>query len=113
MSDLIFTAVPSGIAPDGRHLLRVLVVPRLDGGTVAGSGMAAWPPAALLEGRSMFVQWASEEDVSVTTLPVAPEDVTFAVQPGLWARFFGPDMNVGGEAGATGAWARRRPSRSR
>ncbi|MFF8449475.1 hypothetical protein ACF06Q_17525 [Streptomyces leeuwenhoekii] len=85
MSDMLWIPVPDGLDDDG-PLLRVLVVPRLDGGTTAGHGMAQWPPPALADGTvraEVFVPGSG---------PPAPPDRQFDlvpglhVQPGLWQR---------------------------
>jgi hypothetical protein len=85
MSDMLWIPVPGGF-DDGNPLLRVLVVPRLDGGSPADHGMAQWPPSALTGGTvraELFVPSSG---------PPAPPDSQFDiapgmhVQPGLWQR---------------------------
>ncbi|MEA2126772.1 MAG: hypothetical protein QOI80_3554, partial [Solirubrobacteraceae bacterium] len=60
MSELLWIAVPGGLE-GGRHLLRVLIVPRLNGGTLAASGMAEWPPHELLT-AAPTVTWRAGDD---------------------------------------------------
>ncbi|THA30102.1 hypothetical protein [Streptomyces sp. A1547] len=85
MSDMLWIPVPGGLE-DGGPLLRVLVVPRLDGGTLAGHGMTQWPPSALTGGAvraEVFLPGSG---------PPAPPDRQFdlvpvlRVQPGIWQR---------------------------
>ncbi|MET7293105.1 hypothetical protein ABZS79_13370 [Streptomyces griseoloalbus] len=85
MSDMLWIPVPGGFV-DGSPLLRVLVVPRLEGGTPAEHGMAQWPPSALAGGTvraELFVPGSG---------PPAPPDSQFdivpglRVQPGIWQR---------------------------
>ncbi|UGS37149.1 hypothetical protein [Capillimicrobium parvum] len=97
MSELLWISVPGGV--DGRPLLRVLVVPRLDGGTLAGSGMAAWPSRGLLAGPALSVEWRAGEGSPITAIPVSSGDVTFTHQQDLWAQFFAAETPVGTTAG--------------
>lgn len=96
MSELLWIAVPGGTHPAGSRLLRVLVVPKLDGGTLEGSGMATWPPAALLApNRSLVVDWRAGENAPIVETEPAATDVTFEHKDGLWGRFFPPHTPVG------------------
>ncbi|MFF0000919.1 hypothetical protein [Streptomyces avermitilis] len=85
MSDMLWIPVPGGFE-DGGRLLRVLVVPRLDGGTPAGHGMAQWPPAALTGGTVRVELFAPG------SAPPAPPGRQFDLaprlhdQPGVWQR---------------------------
>ena len=49
MSEMLWIAVPNGVK-SGKAVLRVLIVPKLDGGTLSQHGMAQWPPNALRQG---------------------------------------------------------------
>ncbi|MGW0314032.1 hypothetical protein [Streptomyces flavidovirens] len=85
MSDMLWIPVPGGFE-DGGPLLRVLVVPRLDGGTLAGHGMAQWPPSALTGGTVR-----AEVFLPGSAPPAAPDgqfDLVprLHVQPGVWQR---------------------------
>ena len=93
MSELLWISVPGGIDDSGR-LLRVLVVPKLGGGTLEGSGMATWPPPRLLNGE-LTLHWRSDEDAATVDTVVIPDDVTIEAENGLWQRFFPPDTGVG------------------
>lgn len=88
MSDMLWIPVPGGF-DDGSQLMRVLVVPRLDGGdggTPAEHGMAQWPPSALTGGTVRVELFAPG------SAPPAPADRQFDlaprlhVQPGVWQR---------------------------
>ncbi|MEU2061293.1 hypothetical protein [Streptomyces sp. NPDC013455] len=86
MSDMLWIPVPGGFDDDGGPLLRVLVVPRLDGGTLAGHGMDRWPPAALTAGTVRVELFAPG-----SAPPAAPDgrfDLVprLHVQPGVWQR---------------------------
>jgi hypothetical protein len=56
MSELLWVAVPSGFAMATTALLRVMVVPRLQAGTLGNAGLQDWPAlladASLNSGRS-------------------------------------------------------------
>src|SRR6266542_6120287 len=95
MSELLWISVPGGAGDDGRPLLRVLVVPRLEGPDLERAGMGTWPPAGLLEAPALTIEWRESEGAQATPTPVANEDVTFDGTPGLWERFFSPDMPLG------------------
>jgi hypothetical protein len=89
MSDLLWVAVPSGLA-GGAPLLRVLVVPRLDtDGTLADHGLGTWPPDALREGTVRVLVGATPEDA--TAHDVTPR---LDADPAVWAAFLGPEATV-------------------
>jgi len=85
MSDLRMVAVPSGLAPDGSARVRVLVVPRLDSGTLTDFGLDDWPAAladATLE-LNVNVGDGSQTVVPATLLSSARSEV--------WQAFFSGD----------------------
>ena len=85
MSDLRMVAVPCGLAPDGSARVRVLVVPRLDSGTLTDFGLGDWPgllAAATLE-LKVDVGSGSQTVVPVTPLSSGRSEV--------WQAFFSGD----------------------
>jgi hypothetical protein len=93
MSELIWIAVPGGIGtPDphqpDRHeaTLRVVITPRLDGGTLDSNGMKDWPPRDLVHPR-VTVEFARSIGGAVASVtPDPPPQI--AAQDGLWKAFF-------------------------
>ncbi len=78
-------AVPSGLAPDGSVRVRVLVVPRLDSGTLTDFGLDDWP-ALLADATLEFnvdVGNGSQSVVSATPLSSGRSEV--------WQAFFSGD----------------------
>jgi hypothetical protein len=96
MNELLWISVPGGIRADGRPLLRVLVVPRLEGATLADAGMGSWPPPALLANPALQIVWREDENAAPRTTDVAPADVRFDATAGLWQRFFGAALPLEG-----------------
>jgi hypothetical protein len=94
MSELLWISVPGGVDA-GRPLLRVLVVPRLEGPDLQQAGMAHWPPAGLLEAPVLTLEWRASEETDAVANPVPGNDVTFEATPGLWERFFAADLPLG------------------
>jgi len=89
MSHLMMIAIPGGRTATGDGLLRVLMVPVLDGGgTLAAHGMATWPPPGLAADDARLVV---EVAPAPTPTPAASAALRPAVDavPGLWQRFFG------------------------
>lgn len=89
MSELIWVAVPGGIdrkVEPPEAILRVVILPRLSGTTLAASGMEHWPPPALTK-DTLSVQVSSSPDTEGRTIPVPPPYLQ--AQPGLWEEFFG------------------------
>lgn len=83
MSELLWIAVPGGIT-SGTALLRVLVVPKLDGGPLSRHGMDHWPPATLQQGPvrvEVHAAGANPQSRPALTRDVTP---TIAFQRGLW-----------------------------
>src|SRR5262249_26547459 len=83
VSELLWIAVPGGIT-SGTALLRVLVVPKLDGGPLSRHGMDHWPPATLLQGPvrvEVHAAGANPQAQPALTRDVTP---TIAFQRGLW-----------------------------
>lgn len=83
MSQLLFIPVPGGIQADGTATLRLVVVPRLDTGSMADNGLASWPPAEL---RAPLAVTFTPDSGAPTTVEVTPRLVD---QDGLWAQVFG------------------------
>ena len=83
MSTLMFVPVPGGVRADDTAVLRVLVVPRLDSGSVSDNGLAAWPPAEL---RGPLQVTLTPDGGAPVQLDVTPRLVD---QPGLWTSVFG------------------------
>jgi hypothetical protein len=100
MSDLLWIPVPGG-REAGQNLLRVLIVPRLDGGTLEESGMAEWPPQALLDGE-LALTWRAADDADELAGP-APEVARVADGRELWRELFDPGTPVGVERRRTTA----------
>jgi hypothetical protein len=87
MSELLWVAVPGGRHEDRQALLRVLVVPKLDGDSLDSAGMASWPPDELVA-ATLSVGFAASvegdtvpDDVEVVSIEVAPPHVQ--AQPDL------------------------------
>jgi hypothetical protein len=83
VSELLWIAVPGGIA-SSTALLRVLVVPKLEGGPLSRHGMDHWPPATLQQGPvrvELHAAGASTQSPPALTRNVTP---TIAFQRGLW-----------------------------
>jgi hypothetical protein len=96
MSELLWVAVPGGTFErevPGRTfergaLLRVLIVPKLQGGSLVDHGMQSWPPRSLVEAtlEVQFAELAAEPDAATAqTVQVNPD---VAAQPEVWERLF-------------------------
>jgi hypothetical protein len=88
MSDLLWVAVPGGISGQGagaQATLRMVIMPRLDGGTLADNGMDHWPPAELVN-AGLAIDFASAVGAGITTVTVSPPHLQ--PQRGLWEKFF-------------------------
>jgi hypothetical protein len=88
MSDLLWIAVPGGLASADDVTLRVLVVPRLDAAVpLSAQGMGRWPPPELIAPTTRAsVELAQDPDGAVgEPLRVA---VRLDAQDGLWDAFF-------------------------
>ena len=89
-SELLWIAVPGGLmtSHDAQHaVLRVLVVPRLQGNSLASEGLVTWPPPALAT-ATLAVEFGPDPKHPAPPVLVAPPHVQ--AQPGLWEAFFGP-----------------------
>ncbi|KAF0846827.1 hypothetical protein [Nocardia caishijiensis] len=96
MSEMLWVAVPSG--RDGAELsVRVLVVPRLDEGTLVDFGLADWP--SLLNDQTGF-ELRVRTDTGERVVASAPRLVARA-RSELWHEFFG------GDAGFVRQWEDR------
>ena len=95
MNELIWIAVPGGFAEDERGtrrmILRVAVMPRLDGSTLSDAHMAEWPPPALTA-ATLTVDFAESPGSTVTSCSISPPH--FQAQKGLWGQFFPSEMLV-------------------
>ncbi|MGI4832327.1 MAG: hypothetical protein ACRYFK_02600 [Janthinobacterium lividum] len=88
-SELLWIAVPGGItaSDDGRYaVLRVLVVPRLQGSSLASEGLATWPPPGLAT-ATLAVEFGPDSQHFAPPVLMAPPHMQ--AQPGLWDAFFG------------------------
>ncbi|MFD9733286.1 hypothetical protein [Umezawaea sp. NPDC059074] len=82
MSELLWVAVPSGL--DGADaLIRVLVVPRLEGNSLDEFGLRDWP--TLLEGLSFRLR----TDTSAGVAPAGRPVLRPAARSDVWQAFFG------------------------
>jgi hypothetical protein len=94
MSELLWVTVPGGIVGTGaarQAVLRVLVTPKLDGGTLADNGMEQWPPLSLTT-APLVVDFAASVDGPVQEVQVMPPHIR--PQLGVWEAFFSPDTVV-------------------
>lgn len=102
MSELVWVAVPGGVR-EGKALVRVLIDPRLTGGSLAGDGMQSWPPPALAD-EALELDFApdggSPDATNLRTLAVTPD---IDAQAGLWERWFTHMPVERSTARATGA----------
>jgi hypothetical protein len=88
MSTLLWATVPGGIVGTGaarQAVLRVLVTPRLDGGTLNTNGMDPWP-AASLTSATLVADFAASPDGPVQQVEVMPPHIR--PQPDVWGAFF-------------------------
>ena len=83
MSQLIFVPVPGGVREDGTMILRLMVVPRLDTGSLADNGLTSWPPDQVRE--PLLVTFTTDGDAP-TTVDITPR---LSDQDGLWSAVFG------------------------
>ena len=93
-SELIWVAVPGGIkraVEPSVAVLRVVIIPRLLGTSLASGGMEHWPPPALTNG-TLAVQFSRSPVAVGRTVNVLPPHIQ--AQPGLWEAFFGPGTKV-------------------
>ena len=95
MSELLCVAVPGGVLREGEAVLRLLVVPRLDGlpddAVLAATAMADWP--ALLAGAAFTVRTAQSVGGAAQVHQARRLDGE-QVSPGLWPRMFPATMPV-------------------
>jgi hypothetical protein len=94
MSALLWVTIPGGITESGgarQAVFRVLVSPRLDGGTLISNGMADWPPQGLVA-APLMVDFAASPDGAIHHVQVMPPHI----QPkaGAWEAFFGADTII-------------------
>ncbi|GAB2816960.1 hypothetical protein GCM10022221_13540 [Actinocorallia aurea] len=89
MSDMLWVAVPAGLAAPGEVRIRVLVVPRLGGGELADFGFQDWP--SLLAGNSFELR--VKDDDGARTGDAVPVHEP-AASSEAWHAFFGGDAGV-------------------
>ena len=85
MSQLLWIAVPGGIE-SGRAKLRVLIVPRLDGGSLQQRGMAQWPPDQLRQGTVRVEVHGPGANPQTPPALVRTSTPAIKFQSGLWER---------------------------
>ena len=90
MSQLLWIAVPGG-TEGGNFLLRVLIVPKLDGASLDQDGMSSWPPDELLRAK-LSVDFCQAINGSVTTLEFSAPHIQ--PQANVWQAFFGTNMPI-------------------
>ena len=94
MSRLVWVAVPGGRGADGIGVLRVLVIPMLDGGrSLDEEGMGSWPPEHSSASRRRS---GSPRPRAQERPPTCPRTSRLgsAWSPSLWQEFFGGDITV-------------------
>ena len=91
MSDIVWIAVPDGrVADDAGAMalrLRVALVPRLDGGTLAASGLAQWPPLSLATGR-IVAEFATSPQAALVSLVSVVPTLLSTFDATLWPQCF-------------------------
>jgi hypothetical protein len=91
MAELHWISVPGGIDRQ-EWIVRVLIVPHLDGVPLHNQGMDVWPPRELLApDAAMKVEFATEDRVVIASVTVPPK---VAARRELWRTFFGSGMHV-------------------
>jgi hypothetical protein len=93
MSDMLWIPVPGGTLNGASSgvMLRVVIVPRLQGTTLQGEGLEHWPPPSLVTG-TLTVEFAERAGGPMTTVLVTPPHVRF--EAGAWERLFSSDTVV-------------------
>lgn len=94
MSTMLWATVPGGVVGTGaarQAVLRVLITPKLDGGTLASNGMDPWPPTSLTT-ATLVVDFAASADGPAQQVPVLPPHIR--PQPGVWGAFFPSDTII-------------------
>ncbi|HEV7647667.1 MAG TPA: hypothetical protein VGP26_05870 [Actinophytocola sp.] len=98
MSELLWVAVPSGLASESVAIVRVLVVPRLQAGSLADNGMQDWP--AVLADAAFELRTKSGSDVHIGPGEVTPRT---GARSEVWHAFFD------GDAGVVNDWQQKTP----
>lgn len=94
MSTMLWVTVPGGLVGTGAErlaVLRVLVTPKLDGGTLASNGMDPWPPTGLTT-ATLVVDFAASPNGPAQQVQVMPPHIR--PQPGVWEAFFPSDTII-------------------
>ena len=91
MSTLLWITVPGGFSESGAAVLRVIIAPRLDAGTLKSNGMDDWPPTSLVA-APLTIDFAGSPDGPVQHVQVMPPHI----QPkaGAWGAFFALDTII-------------------
>ncbi|CAN7717507.1 hypothetical protein LJR251_005922 [Rhizobium rhizogenes] len=95
MSELLWIAVPGGTQIGGLPLLRVLIVPKLDGGSLADYGLQHGLPQALADATLEIAFAAAVNDdgnAESSVMEVHPPHIQ--AQPGIWEAFFAPETMI-------------------
>lgn len=95
MSELLWVAVPGGRTAGGQPLLRVLIVPKLDGGSLANHGLERGLPQALTDATlEVAIAAAINADGSADSSVIEVRPPHILAQPGVWEAFFAPDTVI-------------------
>jgi hypothetical protein len=90
MSELLWIAVPDGFEGTGSArvaLLRLLILPRLDGGSLADNGMQSWPPESVT-GSNLLVEFSETASTVASGPSITVPPPHIRAQPDLWQGFF-------------------------
>ncbi len=89
MSQIRMVVVPGGLTSDGAALVRVLVVPRLDGGTLADFGLADWPSVLADASFELHVSIGGQESVAGSA-----RQRELRARSEIWQAFFSGDASI-------------------
>jgi hypothetical protein len=110
MSDIRMVVVPGGLTSDAAALVRVLVVPRLDGGTLADFGLADWPSVLADASFELHVSMGGQERVAGSA-----RLRELRARSEIWQAFFSGDASIisnsrGGRAGSVNVAPKHGPA---
>ena len=80
---------PGGLTPDAAALVRVLVVPRLDGGTLTDFGLADWPSVLAGASFELHVSIGGQERVAGSA-----RQRELRARSEIWQAFFSGDASI-------------------